>query len=451
VSVFRGPVDDAQGTKARERKATSSEAIKVRIFNYPDRKNLVMRYDDPITGKPVTRSAGTDDETTAIGNAAVWQDELNSGRYQAASKVTWESFVERYTQEKLASLAPKTILAAGIALGHLKRAIDPDRLVKATSAMMSRFQSKMRTEGMKDSTLAKNLRHIRAALSWAVSVGMLAAVPDMHMPKRVKGQTMMKGRPITGEEFDRMLAAIPAALVEVSQRQRKKEPKRPVKHKVKVIPPAMAAAWRHYLTGLWLSGLRLEESVILSWDEEAPFSIDLTGRRPAFRILAEAQKSGRDEVLPMTPDFAEFILQTPAAERVGLVFRPVIREGSDPMSPAKVGVVVAAIGKAAKVVTDKAAGKFATAHDFRRSFGNRWAKRVSSAVLKRLMRHSSIQTTEKYYVNLDAAEVADELWAKFSSSEGNNAAQGNILGNIDPKNVSGPGDAEPVKPYLARG
>jgi len=62
----------------------------------------------------------------------------------------------------------------------------------------------------------------------------------------------------------------------------------------------------------------------------------------------------------------------------------------------------------------------------------RWAKRVSSAVLKKLMRHSSIATTEKYYVQLDADEVADDLWAKFGTAEGNTAAQGNVLGNSCP-------------------
>jgi hypothetical protein len=47
------------------------------------------------------------------------------------------------------------------------------------------------------------------------------------------------------------------------------------------------------------------------------------------------------------------------------------------------------------------------------------------AVLKRLMRHSAIQTTMSYYVDLDAAEVADQLWADF----GNSPAAGNICGN----------------------
>ena len=48
-----------------------------------------------------------------------------------------------------------------------------------------------------------------------------------------------------------------------------------------------------------------------------------------------------------------------------------------------------------------------------------WAKRVMPAVLKRLMRHSSIDTTMGYYVALDSADVADELWAKFGPTYNN--------------------------------
>ena len=62
---------------------------------------------------------------------------------------------------------------------------------------------------MGDTTLAKTLRHIRAASAWGVSMGMLPKVPDMHCPRRVKGQTLMRGRAITAEEFDRMIAAVP--------------------------------------------------------------------------------------------------------------------------------------------------------------------------------------------------------------------------------------------------
>ena len=50
---------------------------------------------------------------------------------------------------------------------------------------------------------------------------------------------------------------------------------------------------------------------------DAPFAVDLSGRRPRFRIKGEAQKSGQDELLPMTPDFAEFLLQTPESRAAG--------------------------------------------------------------------------------------------------------------------------------------
>jgi len=110
-------------------------------------------------------------------------------------------------------------------------------------------------------------------------------MPKIHMPKRSKGQRIMRGRPITPEEYEKMVKTVPE------------------------VRPHDAVAWQHYLQGLWLSGLRLEESLVLSWDEDAPISIDLTGRRPRLRIYAEAEKGNRDRLLPMAPDFAAFLLR----------------------------------------------------------------------------------------------------------------------------------------------
>ncbi len=85
-----------------------------------------------------------------------------------------------------------------------------------------------------------------------------------------------RARAVAGEEFDRMITAAPK------------------------IRPTDSEAWIFYLQGLHQGGLRLDESLILSWDEEARFAVDLTGRRPAFRIAAKAQKARRHERLPMT-------------------------------------------------------------------------------------------------------------------------------------------------------
>ncbi len=43
-------------------------------------------------------------------------------------------------------------------------------------------------------------------------------------------------------------------------------------------------------------------------------------------------------------------------------------------------------------------------------FGTRWAKKVMPMDLQKLMRHDSIETTMRYYVDLDADEMAEELW-----------------------------------------
>jgi integrase len=41
------------------------------------------------------------------------------------------------------------------------------------------------------------------------------------------------------------------------------------------------------------------------------------------------------------------------------------------------------------------------------------------SVLQKLMRHASIQTTMQYYVDLEADDVADVLWAASSNTFSN--------------------------------
>ena len=112
-------------------------------------------------------------------------------------------------------------------------------------------------------------------------------------------------------------------------------------------------------------------------------------------------------MLPMTPHFAEFILQTPEDERRGHVFKMLGTYTGQQITAKRVCRIISEIGKAAGVVVNKADGKFATARDLRRSFGTRWTKRVRSAVLQKLMRHKEISTTMAYYVDLDADEIGD--------------------------------------------
>lgn len=141
----------------------------------------------------------------------------------------------------------------------------------------------------------------------------------------------------------------------------------------------------------------------------------------------------------MTEDFYDLIMGTPEAERVGKVFKLDGTFTGTAITPLRVCRTVSEIGKAAGVVvamvekrkridgklTTTTGKKFASAHDLRRAFGTRWAKRLMPAVLKRLMRHSDVATTMTYYVTIDADAVADAVW-------GRNWEAGNTLGNNRP-------------------
>lgn len=372
--------------------------IKVKITKYADRKHFVMYYIDPVTEKPVTRSTRKCTRREAERVAALWEDDLRAGRREGDPRMTWKAFREKYEAEKLRSLSPRTIEAADTAFNHLESLINPARPASLTEATISIFQAKLRERKIQETSIASYLRHIKAALNWAVSMGLMPVMPTIHMPKRSKGQRMMRGRPITSAELEKMIQQVP------------------------VVRPKDATAWEHYLKGLWYSGLRLGGSLVVSWDADAPISVDLSGRRPRLRIFAEAEKGNRDRLLPMTPDFAEFLLATPESDRHGRVFKLGGQFTKGPMTSRRVGRVISEIGKKAGVVVNSGAGKYASAHDLRRAFGTRWARKVMPTVLQKLMRHDSIETTLRYYVDLDADEMAEELWK---------AMQGNINTSIN--------------------
>jgi integrase len=392
--------------------------LRVYVFQFGSRDHLRMQYADPATGKKITRTTGETNRRKALAVAAVWQDELRTGRFQSPSKVTWAEFRDRYENEVLPGLAPRTGDKVCGVFNVLERAIAPRMLRDVTGDRLSTLQAKLRDEVLRadrdatgkvvrvhrrsENTIAGHLAHLRSALQWAVGVGMLAAVPKIVKPKRARTASVMKGRPITGEEFDRMLAKTAA-----------------------VVGAEAAASWQYFLTGLWLSGLRLKESLDLYWVRDDKLCVDLSGKRPMLRIPAALEKGNRDRLLPIAPDFAAFLLRTPEAQRTGPVFMPGPQRYKErALLPHRVGRIISAIGKVAGVVVNTGSRKFASAHDLRRSFGERWAAKLMPQVLRDLMRHESIETTMRYYVGRNAETTADAVWQAYGSGLANGLANG---------------------------
>lgn len=196
----------------------------------------------------------------------------------------------------------------------------------------------------------------------------------------------MRGRPITTEEFERMLEQV--------------EPS---------VGAAAASDWRFYLQGLWTSRLRLAESLELYWDRQDKLHPVLTGRYPMLRIPAELEKGHKERLLPMAPEFARLLETVPEHERTGPVFKLKRMDGKPiAITKDRVSKIITKIGDKAKVRVDT--HKTASAHDLRRAFGERWAAKLMPAQLMELMRHESIDTTLSYYLVRNAERTAAMLW-----------------------------------------
>lgn len=110
----------------------------------------------------------------------------------------------------------------------------------------------------------------------------------------------MKRRPITKDEFQRMLNAVSD-----------------------VVGESIAESWTHVLRGLWESALRINELLSVSWDKPGTIRPKWTdGIHPSLGIPAAMQKNNSDEEIPLLPGFEALLLETPPDLRTGWVFVP---------------------------------------------------------------------------------------------------------------------------------
>lgn len=352
-------------------------AIQVRVRKKPDRDTLQLWYVCPLTRKHITKSAKTDNWKAAERRASEWETEL-AGQAMVENP-PWTEFRTRFEDEVLANKPKNTRISYTSAMNNWETYMGQvQALSLITPSVVSKFAAAL-GKVVEQTTVASNLRHIRAVLRWAESMELIRRAPRIVLPKIGK-RRLARSRAITHEEYKLLREAV-----------------------LEIRPSGEVAAWQRLIDLLWFSGLRIGESLELSWDQP-PLRVDLDSSKfPRLVIFSEGQKSGNDELCVMAPDFADWLRKTPVTQRKGKVVA-----GLEKFSRSAASHVIADCGEFAKIVT--APNKFASAHDIRRAFGTRWAKKVKPLTLQKMMRHATLQTTMSFYVDMNDEDVGSDLW-----------------------------------------
>jgi integrase len=255
---------------------------------------------------------------------------------------------------------------------------DPNALQQLQARLLAGEQSK-RKKPRSPHTVKGYVNCALSAVHWAHLQGWLPTSPKVRKIKAGKMKAM-KRPPISDEEFELMLAKT----TEVGGEE-------------------AAPSWQHVLRGLWESALRLDELMHVSWDKPGTIRPKrVEGQLPILKIPADMQKNDTEENIPLLAWFEKVLLETPEEERTGWVSKPAslqLKMGRKVRyrrpDAERVGRVISRIGKKVGIVVQEADDstgrptKYATAHDLRRSCGERLRNADVPPGICRALCHSS--------------------------------------------------------------
>jgi len=110
----------------------------------------------------------------------------------------------------------------------------------------------------------------------------------------------MRGRPITGEEFDRVIECTP-----------------------RIVGESAAESWRFLLRVLWESGFRVSDVLNFYWDDETKIHPRWATRKRGSStiVIPSTQKNRKTDEIPMLPGLQQLLERIPESDRVGIVVK----------------------------------------------------------------------------------------------------------------------------------
>jgi integrase/recombinase XerC len=260
-------------------------------------------------------------------------------------------------------------------VGNLATSTGCAYLADVTAARLVRHLDKLMSEGLAPRSLNRVRSNVRAFLNWCLHTGRMAShdLNKRTVPKRNEAlDRRRKRRALTVDEERRLREA-----------------------------SLLSGRWWTYQLVLW-TGLRRGELAGLRWDD-----VDLEAG--VLRVRAAVAKAKRDDELPLVDQALEALehLRRLCPSGCGMVV---------PRVPAKETLYgdLERAGIQGRTSTGScatnAAGERIDFHALRTTFATRLANAgMAPQVLKRLMRHANIATTDVHYVGLRTADLGAHL------------------------------------------
>jgi integrase len=519
-----------------------------RPLKQSDKNGYVLKFYCPIRCARVRKNCGTRDHREARRIQRECQERLLNGEYLASDGAitadqavlvprpvlgqhddqdaqSWEDCYERYRQHRASRVRETSLthalsrlqIAERIFAGYFEDRGHPDFGIGdcCTLGMLEYLQERLlagdecRFDRRSPNTVNSMMGAVMAFIRYCYDHEWIDRVPRLD---KLDVDDVMKGRPVTTAEFERMLEATP-----------------------EVVGAGVAESWQFTLRVFWESGFRVGDVIDFSWDDDRhihPAWARRAEEHPTL-VVPSTQKNGECQVIPMLPGLRDLLQGVPRNQRQGWVvnpqpveyrivtqqqwFRPTNSElqhlalrfsncaiaeaccvsettvrnwlmasgivrvtGSRVRSaiPAaeienwlpltvhaqsvkrltkeRVGRIISQIGEQAGVVVRQADGrkgsrvKYASAHDLRRGCALRLIDAgVSAETLMVVMRHADFATTQKFYGAMRSAQAAAaEVQQKMTTAQ-TPALVGGLMGGTDPAPLLSEVEVSKLKALLA--
>ena len=305
-----------------------------------DKNGYVLKFYCPIRCQRVRKNCGTRDQREARRIQRECQKRLLNGEYvasdgaiveQPASLVpkkqtvqrgadenrgkTWDDAYDRFRQHRASRLRKASLthalsrlqLAERIFADYFReQGCDGGIFVRecCNLEMLEYLQERLlagdecRYDTRSPNTVNSMLGAVMAFVRYCHAHDWLDRVPQLQ---KLDVDDVMKGRPITVEEFERMLATTP-----------------------QVVGAGSAQSWQFTLRVLWGSGFRIGDVMDFCWDDDRhihPVWPERDGQHPTL-VIPSTQKNGVHQEIPMLPDLRTLLETVPEGERTGWVVNP---------------------------------------------------------------------------------------------------------------------------------